>query len=130
MKQLQCHFTTPEQSKRLLEIGVPANSADCYYYDWAWFPEAEHYGKQVNVVQWDDFNEENRLRENKVYPCWSVGRMMEIDLICNTNRNDRSALETKLYNSIDTRISLVEWCVRVMMDKIISGHYDFSRLED
>ena len=31
MKKLQCNFTTPEQSKRLLELGVPADSADCFH---------------------------------------------------------------------------------------------------
>ena len=30
MKKLQSNFTTSEQSKRLLELGVPADSADCY----------------------------------------------------------------------------------------------------
>jgi hypothetical protein len=30
MKKLQNNFTTPEQSKRLLELGVPADSADLY----------------------------------------------------------------------------------------------------
>lgn len=29
MSKLQNNFTTPEQSKRLLELGVPADSADC-----------------------------------------------------------------------------------------------------
>ena len=32
MKNLQNNFTIPAQSKRLLELGVPADSAD-YYYD-------------------------------------------------------------------------------------------------
>ena len=31
IKNLQSKFTAPEQSKRLLELGVPAGSADCYY---------------------------------------------------------------------------------------------------
>ena len=31
MKKLQQNFTTTEQSKRLLELGVPADSADCYF---------------------------------------------------------------------------------------------------
>lgn len=31
MKTLQNNFTTPEQSKRLLEVGVPADSADFYW---------------------------------------------------------------------------------------------------
>ena len=25
------NYTTKEQSKRLIELGVPENSADCYY---------------------------------------------------------------------------------------------------
>lgn len=31
IKKLQNNYTTPKQSKRLLELGVPADSADCYY---------------------------------------------------------------------------------------------------
>ena len=31
MAKLQNNFTAPEQSKRLLELGVPADSADCVY---------------------------------------------------------------------------------------------------
>ena len=31
MKTLQNNFTTPEQSKRMLELGVPADSADMVY---------------------------------------------------------------------------------------------------
>ena len=31
IKKLQNNFTTLEQSKRLLELGVPADSADMYY---------------------------------------------------------------------------------------------------
>lgn len=33
MSKLQNNFTTSEQSKRLLELGIPTNSADCYYND-------------------------------------------------------------------------------------------------
>lgn len=33
MSKLQNNFTTPEQSKRLLELGVPADSADCFWFD-------------------------------------------------------------------------------------------------
>lgn len=31
MKKLQNNYTTPEQSKRLLELGIPAWTADCFY---------------------------------------------------------------------------------------------------
>ena len=35
MKTLQNNFTTPEQSKKLLELGVPIDSADMFYNN-AW----------------------------------------------------------------------------------------------
>ena len=31
MKTLQNNFTTPEQSKKLLELGVPIDSADMFW---------------------------------------------------------------------------------------------------
>lgn len=69
MKQLQNNFTTPEQSKRLLELGVPADSADCFY-------EAIGFGggyRQVPIIC-NSFNKGNRID----LPCWSVGRLIEI----------------------------------------------------
>jgi hypothetical protein len=64
MKKLQSNFTTPEQSNRLLELGVPAWTADCYY---------SKSGKiEIKNTALDEF-----------YPaCWSVGRLIEIYHIC------------------------------------------------
>ncbi len=39
MKQLQNNFTSPEQSKRLLELGLPADSADCVLVRNLYFPK-------------------------------------------------------------------------------------------
>lgn len=60
MKQLQNNFTTPEQSKRLLDLGLPADSADCYYNG--------------------DYSRIEVLEQGfcAVRPCWSVGRLIEI----------------------------------------------------
>lgn len=41
MKILQNNFTTIEHSKRLLALGVPANSADCIYV---------RFSKKINLV--------------------------------------------------------------------------------
>lgn len=123
MKKLQNNFTTPEQSKRLLELGVPENSADCYYYDWAWFLESEHYGKQINIVQWDDFNEENRLRTNKVYPCWSVGRLAQITLICSGSSKVGMMFKTKDTDLIESFIDDI-----YLLKEF--GRLDFSKLND
>ena len=59
MSKLQNNFTTPEQSKRLLELGVPAWTADCYY---------QESGKiEIKNTALDG-----------LYPsCWSVGRLIE-----------------------------------------------------
>ena len=72
-KRLQSNFTTPEQAKRLLELGVPEWAADCV---------TSRYGGSTFFVQ-----ECQLLRRcidsNNYIPCWSVGRLMEIIRICN-----------------------------------------------
>jgi hypothetical protein len=81
MKQLQNNFTTPEQSKRLLDLGLPADSADCYLQNASQYPLAyvnytahiiqPFHDKRVMFSQMEDF-----------IPCWSVGRLIEIYHIC------------------------------------------------
>lgn len=78
MKTLQSNYTTPEQSKRLLELGLPADSADCYYMrmkhvsfenpEICFLPYSEHASFHPSVYEY--------------LPCWSVGRLMEIHDIC------------------------------------------------
>ncbi|MBQ9339655.1 MAG: hypothetical protein IJS13_04895 [Paludibacteraceae bacterium] len=79
MKKLQNNFTTHEQSRRLLQLGVPADSADCIY---------------VRLSKNAEFN--RKFREDIVgenpyehldfyYPCWSVGRLLEISELCYTS---------------------------------------------
>jgi hypothetical protein len=75
MKQLQSNFTTTEQSKRLLELGLPADSADCFYQlnplgnllgD---TPIIISFNLDVNEIVWD---------EVYAIPCWSGGRLIEL----------------------------------------------------
>lgn len=56
--------TTEEQSKRLLELGLKRETADCVmmYYDGWHIGEAEHF----------DFD------EDPVEPAWSLDRLLEI----------------------------------------------------
>lgn len=80
MKKLQNNFTTPEQSKRLLELRVPADSADCYN-------TTKHIGIIPDGATYKDVWEMSIWRnENgnhiEMYPCWSVGRLIEIYHIC------------------------------------------------
>ena len=70
--KLQFNYTTHEQSKRLLELGVPEWTADCV---------TSRYGGSTFFVQ-----ECQLLRRcidsNNYVPCWSVGRLIEIAFIC------------------------------------------------
>lgn len=77
LKKLQNNFTTIEQSKRLLELGIPANSADCYYdqYQIINFRAEIDYG-------YDFFGLNFRF-----IPCWSVGRLMEVCKICEQKKD-------------------------------------------
>lgn len=80
MKKLQNNFTTQEQSKRLLELGLPADSADCiiknnkhvYKYNFDMEPTMTQLIERLNT---DDCI-------NVYNPCWSVGRLIEIYHIC------------------------------------------------
>lgn len=72
MKKLQNNFTTTEQSKRLLKLGVPADSADCFIT-----LRGAIKARQSMCLSKDFF-----LREPNYTPCWSVGRLMEIFDIC------------------------------------------------
>lgn len=74
IKKLQNDFTTPEQSKRLLELGVPVDSADCMNFgnaDIFQIPFQRPFSEHLEL------HVQEGLR--KMYtPCWSVGRLIEI----------------------------------------------------
>ena len=76
MKELQDNFTTVEQSKRLIELGVPRNSADCYRWD---FGEQFNirYSSEVHTIYFDY----QKSWKDKI-PCWSAGRLIEIYELC------------------------------------------------
>jgi hypothetical protein len=116
MKKLQNNFTTPEQSKRLLELGVPADSADCYYGLY----------KDLNVRRL------GQLESNFFYkgdgicdtflPCWSVGRLMEIYDICVENTESWPVVKQDISYVINTIVA-IDYAVK-------EGRIDFSKLND
>lgn len=104
MIKLQNNYTTPEQSKRLLELGVPKWTADCYH---GWFPE----GIQVKPSPFSDPSN----------PCWSVGRLIEIFSKCYTG--------AKCYYSPRNLYKTEFWIERFeRLSKI--GFINFSKLEE
>lgn len=76
-KKLQKGFTTPEQSKRLLELGVPADSADCVWYN----PYCDgDIPELADIYVWK--GKYPQRVDKYTSPCWSAGRLMEICDIC------------------------------------------------
>jgi len=129
MRQLQNNFTSPEQSKRLLELGLPADSADCYWHfirrnehallrtelRWLEPPYVDKYTAFVDMAVGHDKYRENRL---KTYlPCWSVGRLIEIYFIC--------SFQPEIL--IDYTI---EDLVEYLLELFESVAMNFSKLED
>lgn len=113
MKQLQNNFTTPEQSKRLLELGVPADSADCYYRDFS----SSRVRLIPNVREMDD---NFGIDTNFLIPCWSVGRLIEIYIIA---RDVDTA-----YLPMKRNEDMVESLIRLYKEKV--KDLNFSKLEE
>lgn len=116
MKQLQCNFTTTEQSKRLLELGVPADSSDLFYSKF----ECETFGNIPTLCYDKKYSDIVPDGYEKDYlPCWSVGRLIEIILLCPLRRN---VTISKGYNPIEILINQL-----VMLREVGT---DFSKLEE
>lgn len=118
MKKLQNNFTTPEQSKRLLELGVPANSADCYY---TW--KLDHTAK-INVLDNETYSELLDHISQITAPCWSVGRLIEILKECINNEDDLIDIFVELQYSNDILITIL------MIFRDNKAILDFSKLEE
>lgn len=114
MKQLQCNFTTPKQSKRLLKLGVPADSADCLL-DNGWLEIDEDDVPSVihKTHKFTDYNQQDYT------PCWSVGRLIEIFNECsNWNTVSMTSVTHETYTE-----QLIE-----LYEKLIDS-INFSKLE-
>ena len=118
MKKLQNNFTTPKQSKRLLELGVPDWTADCV---------TSRYGGSTFFVQ-----ECQLLRRcidsNNYIPCWSVGRLMKIIKTCTT---DKETLHD-FFNMLELTSDELDILMRILADEegILNMDIDFSKLEE
>lgn len=120
MKQLQNNFTTPEQSKRLLELGVPADSADMHMS----YSSHDSY----SAPQWNDVRVtayQSYFPTLDIIPCWSVGRLMEIYDTC-----DAEYMHKGWDTYFDLTIDYIEFVVRMLEFDIPRGKIDLSRLED
>lgn len=102
MKTLQNDFTTPEQSERLLELGVPSWTADCCF--------------DTNTNPFVRIGHDTTYYGN-ISPCWSVGRLIEILRICSPT--DAITCE---FSEKTTVWRIVRW--------FENDDLDFSKLEE
>ena len=123
MKTLQNNFTTLEQSKRLLVIGVPANSADCIYVR---FSKKDKFSRKFR----DNVVSENPYEYfDFYYPCWSVGRLIEISLICGIGDKVPNELNINKYSLVDSLVENIISRLERVADLSVND-IDFSKLEE
>lgn len=126
MKRLQCNFTTPEQSKRLLELGVPADSADLFYSKF----ECETFGNRPTLCYDKKYSDIVPYGyENDYLPCWSVGRLIEIlEIILGSPWSDKELLGEQ-GTLLERVVSDFEDVVRYK-EVFKDNRIDFSKLEE
>jgi hypothetical protein len=123
MKKLNNNFTSVEQSKHLMEIGVPVDSADCVKY--------HCYGsvspaRQLTGVVFDKNITVNNLVGNEYgIPCWSVGRLMEILGICVSYSHYELMIK-----AANRTVTPIDYMIKVLEDEMELGNIDFSKLEE
>lgn len=129
MKTLQNNFTTPEQSKRLLKLGVPADSADGYYTN---FTDG-CYAKYPNYICYRDI----KWWDADVTPSWSVGRLMEIISRCYNWREScdinftGGCLGIPRYTYTDNYIGgAINFIIKEIENVVKTNNIDFSKLEE
>lgn len=115
MKTLQNDLTTIEQSKRLLELGVPKNSVNHYY------------GKDDKLHYIDGTIPYSLLWKTECTPCWSVGRLIEIYELCVGERFERRANPSTLQLMPIMEDILEQYQMRI---ESIYRHMNFSKLEE
>ena len=113
MKTLQNNFTTPEQSNKLLELGVPDDSADCC------LRRILTDGGYCETYRVDVFDFIGQIHDDYL-PCWSVGRLIEIYVIVR-------GLDTEYY-PVKSGEDMVTYLIRLYEEKV--KDLDFSKLEE
>ena len=108
MKTLQNDFTTLEQSKQLLRLGVPVDSANYYF---------EKCTGDICIIKKGTFS---TFCDKSEIPCWSAGRLIEIFEICTGLVWQNEVIDG--YTKIDMLLEDFD-------DRENKYHFDFSKLE-
>ena len=122
-------YTTPEQSQKLMDLGVPTWTADGDYYYSSdintndvvpeILPRDEHY------EDWSSFGE---IVDYISIPCWSVGRLIQLLTKCSINKSQ--IIFTSDKSPIQTVCDDMVMCIdRHLIDfnKLKNEHHDKGR---
>lgn len=127
MKKLQNDFTTPEQSKRLLELGVPESSAN-YCYECSLIGGEKYYAREL--LDDTTFSKYKRAYDSScvdIIPCWSVGRLIEIYITCIKHYTGDERLT---FGQDTVRLGMIDCIIAAIEVGCNDGDIDFSKLED
>ena len=116
MSELKKDYTTPEQSKKLLELGIPIESANIVYYH---TPDSLHDPYLITEKR-----QIENLKAGKGLPCWSVGRLIEIMKVCS---DLDPILGYQIAYNTKHQPSLLHIVIQVIEDYI--NELNFSKLE-
>lgn len=72
----QRHYTNPEQSERLLFLGIPASTADCFMNDDG--TDIRIWKENYPITQFIEYA--NGIYHHRYRYCWSVGQLLEISI--------------------------------------------------
>ena len=65
------HYTTIEQSKRLLELGMNPETADMHHSKWTKIDNIDYVGIGYNELDKEEYGD-------VFLPCWSLGSLLEV----------------------------------------------------
>ena len=117
MKKLQNNYTTREQSKQLLDLGLPVDSADMYYSKMS----TETFWSLYTIGSGATYTSISTPPYDFMFvPCWSVGRLIEIYVIAR-------GVDTA-YLPVERDEDMVKYLIRLYKEKV--KDLDFSRLEE
>ena len=128
MIELKPLFTTQEQSKTLLELGVPRDTADFKYVPQRTFntyfladPADGLDDSKVFYPNEPTFNGTG-VREWDI-PCWSIGRLFQILSICYDHPRCTYVIDMSIFPDMESMIGDIEYNVK-------NGMVDFSKLNN
>lgn len=94
-KNYSMNYTTVEQSKKLLELGLNSESADMFYLDnsKAKVPILGEY-KIFDIPSIKHINSDELISIDMQIPCWSLGALLEVMPEIFEDENDRGCNPT------------------------------------